>query len=656
MSDDIEFKEEILKNIRNFEDNLIRKINTKIIELNSDYKKFHENLNNLSENNKQIINSLISKNVNLEKISSLEQFRNKVDSIIITHEIRINNNIEEISAIKQKYDKALIENLLVPGYVGPSCQFRNIGDFIVYNINQISKIKSEKDIIKNSFKDLRIKTDSSIKTVLSLNESLIRRCNDYADNRISELKKLLYEKFDYMNIKEKEINEMIHNFNEEQEKIKNKNINFGKELKEEILSEINIKINENTKKQEEKIYDSINQNNNFLENYFDNKIKNIKENILDIQNKLNNIYNRKEFPLNNRFIPQRNNKNNVPMMTSLTQRELPNLNSFNKEEKKINKNEINDNYIENKSYSNLHSEEKEIYRTNKTFSNFNNLDKKKDEQILNDMYLGSEKINKKSEINEKYNKFNEINKSNLGEKSAEKSNVIFKDKEYSDLILKHKNSKVLIFNYEHKKYNNKLIPKSKFNIKKESNKDEFIKKFSNLKTLKLDNIKDSEVIDCGTGEDKSLRNIFDILQTPKILDKRILSNKKIKMKYSKSPNPKNRINIKNELNKSETDINHFLIKYSKNLSPQLKKNELKFKTLDNWKKNSKNWKSERNINLNKDRADGYNIVNLELKTNNSLNNGAKILACKKIMNNHIKKNEYPNSFENLYNAQVIKNK
>ena len=272
------------------------------------------------------------------------------------------------------------------------------------------------------------------------------------------------------------------------------------------------------------------------------------------------------------------------------------------------------------------------------------------------MYLGSEKINKKSEINEKYNKFNEINKSNLGEKSAEKSNVIFKDKEYSDLILKHKNSKVLIFNYEHKKYNNKLIPKSKFNNKKESNKDEFIKKFSNLKTLKLDNIKDSEVIDCGTGEDKSLRNIFDILQTPKILDKRILSNKKIKMKYSKSPNPKNRINIKNELNKSETDINHFLIKYSKNLSPQLKKNELKFKTLDNWKKNSKNWKSERNINLNKDRADGYNIVNLELKTNNSLNNGAKILACKKIMNNHIKKNEYPNSFENLYNAQVIKNK
>ena len=221
MSDDVEFKEEILKNIRDFEENLIKKINTKIIELNSDYKKFQENLNNLSENNKQIINSLISKNVNLEKISSLEQFKNKVDSILITHEIRINNNIEEISAIKEKYDKALIENLLVPGYVGPSCQFRNIGEFIVHDINQVSKIKSEKDIIKNSFKDLRIKTDSSIKTVLSLNESLLRRCNDYADNRVSELKKLLYDKIEYMNIKEKEIKEMINKFNEEQEKIKN---------------------------------------------------------------------------------------------------------------------------------------------------------------------------------------------------------------------------------------------------------------------------------------------------------------------------------------------------------------------------------------------------------------------------------------------------
>ena len=182
-----------------------------------------------------------------------------------------------------------------------------------------------------------------------------------------------------------------------------------------------------------------------------------------------------------------------------------------------------------------------------------------------------------------------------------------------------------------------------------------MKNFSNIKTLKLENIKDSNAIDCGTGEDKSLRNIYDILQTPKILDKRILSNNEIKMKYSKTPNPKHRINYKNELNNSGTDINQFLMKFNKNLSPRVGKNELKFKTLNNWKKNSKNWKSEKNIKLNKDKKYGYSIVNLELKMNNIINNGAKILASKKIMNNHIKKYDHPNSFESLYNVQIIEN-
>ena len=401
------------------------------------------------------------------------------------------------------------------------------------------------------------------------------------------------------------------------------------------------------------IYNSANQNNNFLENYVDNKIKKIEENFSEMQNKLNNIYNGKDFVFNNRFIPQRNiNKNNLPMMPSLSQRELTFLQSAKKEEKKINKNE-SDNLSANKSYSNFNNDAKEKYRPNKTFSNFSNLEKKKNAQILKDLNLKNEKIYKKNEIIEKDNKYKEVYKINLREKSAENIHSIFKDKKSSDIILKHKNSKVLIFNYDQKNYNNKLIPKSKLNIKRTPNRNEFMKNFSNIKTVKFENIKDSDVIDCGTGEDTSLRNIFDNLQTPKILDQRILSNKEIKMKYSKTPNPKNRINYKNVLNNSENDIHNFLMKLNKNISPQLKKNELKFKTLDNWKKNSKN-KSEKNIKPNKDRVDGYNVVNLKIRTNNNINNGAKILATKKIMNSHINKNDYPNSFESLYNVQINK--
>ena len=675
MNDDVQFKEEILKNIRDFQEDLLDKINKKLIELNADYKKFHNNLNNLSESNKQLIDSLINKNINMEKIASLEQFRNKVDSILITHEIRINNNIEEISSIKSKYDKALLENLLVPGYVGPSCQFKNIGDYIIFNINEVSKIKSEKEFIRNSFKDLRIKTDSSMRTVLSLNESSIRRCNDYADNRIDELKKLLSEKIEFMNTKEKEIKEMIKNWKDEQDILEKNKQNFKNELKEEMLSDIDIKINEIKKNQEDAIYKAVNQNNNFMESYvnqiFENKIKTIQDNILDIQNKITNIYkdkdNYKDKENKSNIIKQNKNINNnniFPLVPSLSQKSINNLKFEKMEEKITNRNDYNENFKQNITYTNSNinknNEIIENYKPNKTFSNLNNINmvKKNETNIkdfnakINEIKLISNKINQKNILkynnNEQENKFKEIQSTYNIEKSIDSAPIVYKEKDQSDILLKNKNSKILIYNYEHKNHNTKL-PISKPNIKKPLNNNKFMKNLANLKTFKNENNnKDLDVIDCGSGDEKTFRNLIDDLQTPKILERRILSSEEIKKNHDKSHNLNQKYNFKNELNNSGGGDN-FKIK-NKNFSPPLK-NE--YKTLDNWKKASKNWRSERNIKMNKDKENGCNFVRLELKKENNFPNGATILASKKIMNNHITKMGYPNSFACLYNIQII---
>ena len=675
MSEDRHFKEEILKNIHDFEEDLIKKVNTKMKELNSDYKKFHQNINDLSENNKKLINSLINENFNLEKITSLEQFRNKVDSILITHEIRINNNIEEISSIKTKYDKALIENLLVPGFVGPSCQFKNIGEFIIYYISEVSKIKSEKDMMRNSFKELRIKTDSSMRTVLNMNESLVRRCNDYTDSRFSDFKKLVNEKIDYVNTKEKEIKEIINIFKEEQKIFENNKNNFGNELKEEILSSLDVKMNEIKKNQEETIYKAINQNNNFIENYvnqiLENKFKIVENNILDIQNKLKelkDISNEKNFYMNNINISKKeniNNKNNLPRVSYLSQKNLTIFKSENKEEKKINKNENND-YIINKTPSNSNNNElNENYISNNTFSNFSLNQNKTNDKILketkvtnniNNKIISEPKLilnqNQKTlfHLKEQSNNFNEI--TNNIEKSIPSIPRIFKEKESSDIILKHRNSKILIFNYDQKNKNTKNI-KTRLNIKKRSNNSsEFMRNFVNIKTLK--NNRDSDMIEYEPNEEeKSFRNILDSLQTPKILEKRILSNDELRISHSKSNNINAKINYRNVLNNSGSDINNYILKYNKNFSPIHKKIDFKFNTLENLRKNSKNLKSERNNKLNKEKGNVFNLVKLELKSENNVINGANILANKKIMNNHITKMDYPNSFGNLYNVQVV---
>ena len=689
MDDDRNFKEEILKNIRIFQEDLIKKINSKMIELNTDYKKFHQNLSQLSENNKKLIESIITKNVNFEKISSLENFRNKVDSILITHEIRINNNIEEISSIKTKYDKALIDNLLVPGYVGPSCQFKNIGEYIIHNINEISKIKSDKEVIRNSFRDLRIKTDSSMRAILNLSESSVRRCNDYTDNRISDLKKLVYEKIDFMNTKEREIKLMIKNFEEEQEKFKQNKVDFGNELKDNILSDIDIRINQIINKDKEEIKNKIlNQNNNlekYIEEIFENRMKSINENITEIHNKINQIYTKKENDsslikniLNNNEIIKMMPK--FPLISSFSQRALPIFKSEKNVEKtaeKINnKNENNENYKQNITYSSFNNNNNNIdnnkellndnYKPNKTQINNvltnNNINndinsinsRKKSVPDINEIYekkkninienqLLSNKINQKNLLKYNFkefeNKYSEIQKNNNGavEKSIESAPIIYKEKASSDLVLKHKNSKILIFNYEQKNHNTKSIPKTRLSIKSPKINDEFMKNFTNIKTLKVDKINRINIdINCdvpgspGPGEEKTSRNIIDDLKNPKILEKRILSNEEIIKNNDKHHNFNNKINF----------------------SPQNKNSD--FKTKENWKNSQKKMKTEKNINLkNKDGLGELNLIKLELNPANNLTNGAKVLANKKIMNNHITKLDYPNSFSSLYNLQII---
>lgn len=670
------FKEEVLKNIKKFEDNIIKQIDEKMVNLNIDYQKFHEDLDNLTEKNKKLIESLTNKNLNFEKIAVLEKFKSKVDSILITHEIRINNNIEEISSIKSKYGKTISENLLVPGYVGPSCQYKNIGEYVMYSLSELSKMKSEKEMIRNSFKELKIKTESSIKMLLNLNESLVRRCNDYADTRVSEYKTLLYDKLDYLETKEKEIKNIVKYFKEEQEFYeKNKN-NFANDLKEKILSHVDTKINEFKNKQEDIINKYLSENRSFLENYvnkiFENKIKDIKDNIKGIQNKIISIYNDNNLSSDKKIIQEsKNDRNfvNFPLVPSLSQRVISVLSQEKKEEQNNNTNITNNNeYNENILTFSNYNDYNDTYKPNYTYSNFNNtnLIKKAESSFIN-YYLNNKQLNSESKLissqnniiknnfKENQEKLYETQKNNNMEKSEENTNAIYKKKETSDIIIRHKNSKLLIFNYGHKNHLTNSIQKTKINIKKSKsnklNNNELMNNIVNNKDNINNNNKDSELIDCGIEEEKFPKTLFDELQNPQILEKRILSNEELKINQDKIHNLNMKINFKNNLNRSGTDLNRLLAKYQKNFSPKHKINP--FKTLDSWKKNSKNWKSERNIKLNKDKNNYYNMIQLEFKSEANVTNGATVIASKKTMNQHVTKMGYPNSFASMYNVKII---
>ena len=602
---DLNFKDQILKDIRLFEDNITKTLDSKIRDLNLNFKRSQEQLNNLIDKNGKIINSIINTNMQIEKISMLEQFKNKVDSILITHEIRINNSINDINAIRTKYDRALLDNLLLPGFIGPSCQFKNLGEYINYNISEVSKVKSEKEMIKNSFKELRIKTDSSIKTVLNLNEAVVRRCNDYTDNRIADFKELINEKINKINEKEQKIIEVVNNFEKELEDKNKKRDISENDFKEEIISVINNKINELKKSQEELIYKAMNQNNDFLENYvnqiFENKEKKIQSDILEMKIKVNNIKIQNDNLI--KKLKEKKNNSKLPLCSSLSQ-DYIDVNSKNKIEEQI-KNGIED------------------YKQNQTVAS-------------NDArhHISQPKI-----IPYKIYQKNLLRNNDIIEQNSSvpdlKKNIYKENTNPSEKILINNNSaNALIFDYEQKNYTS---PK----LKVGSSNNDSPKRILNIKTFKIGKFNYNKEADevLGFGEERTFKNIIEGLKTPDILEKKILSNEEIKLSQDKALNRK--IVLK-DINKSGTDID--LMAKSKNYSQNQK-----IYNLDSWKKNSKNWKSERYINTNN--RFGCSYVNLELNPENNFTNGATIIANRKIMNRHITKMEIP-SFAKLYNVQI----
>ena len=138
----IALKDELLKEIHSVESKTNFQLMLKSQELTEKNNKYIEQINLMLEQNKSLLNSLSSQKLNTDKINDLDNFRKRMDSMMITHEIRINNSINDIKEIQFKIAKDS-ESINVPGFIGPSCKFKNISNYISSNINEVDKLKNE---------------------------------------------------------------------------------------------------------------------------------------------------------------------------------------------------------------------------------------------------------------------------------------------------------------------------------------------------------------------------------------------------------------------------------------------------------------------------------------------------------------------------------
>ena len=677
-ADLMQFKDEMLKNLREMEKKIMIKVSKNQSDISSDINIINDAIKLLRENNNSIIESMAEQKVNIDKISDFEKTLKKINSKVSGHENKISDSISEISYIRNRCEKSVSETLSVPGVIGKNCKFSSFNEYIMFNMKEMTTLKSERDYNREENKVLRTKLDQGIKNLSNLVDTFINRSKLYTDGTKKMILELLDSKIN--EIEGKNI-EYMSKFIDTDQKIKDfgENIEEFKKKKEELFQKmedklllINYNIEEiskklNTTKEEldllktneeqnknditelKNIFNNIlNDNNNSAINYNQNFNQN-KYNPINITNKAEETHNLIPFPSSSKMLPlskgldansfnefnnkirgayspnskiERNNKISL-LLSDSNYNSVKNNNIINQ----INNNStFNNFYINSQKKRNMELNLKDINEGNLASSEqMSQTDDDREEMIKDNINKNIELINKPSNYENLVKNFNirSKRKKTLDPKHLfNKNNKIFSFDTNANAILEENIST----NITYKKRGNLLHKTSKVNNFNNNNNKlttNKIEKDINIKEIK----EEKEAI-----SKAPTNKIKEKLQEPILINKEV--NKGVNIM------PINNINMKKNSHNSFPFIKNKKLAFSQESINYKNNNNMNINILlNNGKKiKNKNYTNKnKKLGLDKETAIGYKVVKLSFdETMTPYNtNGLLTIASKKYLNKHL---------------------
>lgn len=617
-SEIMQFKDEMLKNIRELERKIMTKVNKNQEDLSSDLNNITASLNSLKTNNNAIIDSITETKLNFDKISHIESDLTKFHTALNGQEKKINETMLDISFMKEQYEKSFSDALIVPGIIGKNCKYNNFNDYIV-NINQeISRLKTEKEYSRKESRELKQKLEQGMKSMSNLVDSFVGRAKIYTDGtkkgiielmdtRISEFDSKNMELFSKFYKMDSDFNQKFEKFDEN---LNNLNLNTTEEIKrvEERLTKLNNNL--------EEIYKYINETKEELK-YFKNNEEKYMNELEQIKNNFNNIIK----------IENNNNNENCNTITSdinyskeITSviNQAKNIKEINNITTKPNFNEIllNNNNINNNKSCQTNNNESKLNQKDP------NLVSKRSRNITNNPYNDKQIIEfSNNNINNAISSFNNNFQKNLKVANSELANTFLLN-----------NKKISLDDLKEEEEIN--------NLNTDKNSD-----FAN-KTIK--SIKSSKKLSENKEKNSYIKNDEIAFFLNKKIKKDNLINSKIKLKKEKFPLIKEKIfnniifsnegffNAKNYIKNNNLNL---LQKSKKKISPN------KNKSMNDKSKNKN--KNGMIISIDKETGVGCNIVKLSIDDDNITpynTNGLITMASNKFFKKKFIKSEESTSF------------
>ena len=183
------FKEDILKDIRQFESRLTLKYNA---ELNKNSNKILKMQENLKEMNKKIeeFTSLVKTDLEMEqRTNNLSSLYTTLEQEVMTQGTKLKNTSNLLNDTINKFNEELYLSIIYPGVIGPTGKFKTFHEFIDFVILNINNLLTFKGKLNNEFKEFKSKTDITINNFQSKLDYTKKNCNAFTSISIRDNEK-----------------------------------------------------------------------------------------------------------------------------------------------------------------------------------------------------------------------------------------------------------------------------------------------------------------------------------------------------------------------------------------------------------------------------------------------------------------------------------